>query len=512
MINLRPARLVASLVTLLSTGGCATLGFGSGAARPATFEEITEAGQIGVTTENIAGHVAALSADSMRGRDTPSPELERAAEYIAANFAAAGLEPAGDEGSFLQNWMFQRTGLDVDGSTAGARVGDSEVNWAYGTDYFAIPSPPTGMMGVPVFAPAPEAVLRGLPPEAAGRPLMVYLPDGLTEEVGLVVGAALTARATGMVLLMGPETDEAEIYQIMGALEAGAAGEVPIPMIGLSYSAGSELLALAGRAAGGSAPAAMLEGVTLSVRSSFVNMTSLVPNVVGVLRGSDPVLANSYIVLTAHYDHVGIGPEDESGDGIYNGADDNASGTSVLMEVASAFAELPVAPARSVLFLAVSGEEKGLLGSMHYAAVPTVPIGEIVANLNMDMVGRNHPDTVYLIGEEYTTLGSAAHAAAAARPEVGLVLAPDPEPEEQIFLRSDHYSFVEKRIPALMFTTGLHDDYHLPSDEAETLDPAKTAKVGRLIFYLTHALASDPTVPTWTPEGEVLLREILGGR
>jgi Zn-dependent M28 family amino/carboxypeptidase len=207
-----------------------------------------------------------------------------------------------------------------------------------------------------------------------------------------------------------------------------------------------------------------------------------------------------------------VGPANESGDGIYNGADDNASGTSLLMEIASAFAELPSRPARSVVFLAVSGEEKGLLGSAHFASAPTVPIASIVANLNFDMVGRNHPDTVYLIGEDYTTLGAAAHQAAVARPEVGLALAPDPEPDEQLFLRSDHYSFVQRRIPAIMFTTGLHDDYHLPSDAPETIDSDKAARIGRLIFYLTHSLASDPVAPTWTEAGLRLLREELGIR
>jgi len=498
------------LATLFVLGGCASLGFGSGGSRPATFAEVTAAGRTAITTEGVALHVSALSADSMRGRDTPSPELDKAAEYISAHFAQAGLEPAGDGGTFLQRWIFTRIALDIDRSAAEAQVGDTHIVWEYGTDYFAIPSPPIGIQGVPVFAGSPAAVAGGLPPETAGRPLMVYLPDGISEEVGLVIGAALTSRATGLVFLMGPETGESEIYQLMGAFEAGAAGELPLPIIGLSYAAGQALLTQLGVTSGGSAPPEMLSGITLTVLSSFVSMAHLVPNVAGILRGADPVLSDSYIVLTAHFDHVGVGPADSSGDTIYNGADDNASGTSLLMEIAAAFAALPSPPARSVLFLAVSGEEKGLLGSAYFAAVPTVPIGSIVANLNMDMVGRNHPDTVYLIGENYTTLGAAAHQAAGARPEISLVLASDPEPDEQIFLRSDHYSFVEKGIPALMFTTGLHDDYHLPSDAAEAIDAEKTARIGRLIFYLTHALASDPVDPEWTEEGEALLREVLG--
>ena len=129
------------------------------------------------------------------------------------------------------------------------------------------------------------------------------------------------------------------------------------------------------------------------------------PNVIGMIRGSDPELRNQYIVYSAHFDHVGVGIPDESGDSIYNGADDNASGTAALLEAAAAFAALDVPPARSVVFLAVSGEEKGLLGSEYYSENSTVPLEGIIMNINLDMVGRSHPDTVIGIGRQYTNLG-----------------------------------------------------------------------------------------------------------
>jgi hypothetical protein len=250
----------------------------------------------------------------------------------------------------------------------------------------------------------------------------------------------------------------------------------------------------------------VLENISLSIRSVFQEEEDMVPNVVAMVRGADPELSQTYVVLTAHFDHVGVGPPDETGDSIYNGADDNASGTSALLQVAAAFAALPEPPARSVIFLAVSGEEKGLLGSRYWVDHPTVPLDGVVANVNMDMVGRNDPDTVYVIGDEYTDMGEWTRQIAAENPQLRLVTAPDPDPEEQVFLRSDQFSFVERGIPAIFFTTWLHDDYHAPSDTPEKIDADKIARVSRLAFLLTYRVATDPTPPEWTPAGRQVLQ------
>ena len=193
-------------------------------------------------------------------------------------------------------------------------------------------------------------------------------------------------------------------------------------------------------------------------------------------------LWNEYIVYSAHFDHVGVGIPDASGDSIYNGADDDASGTAVLLETAAAFAGLDVPPARSVIFLAVSGEEKGLLGSKHFSENPTVPIEAIVLNINLDMVGRNHPDTVIGVGRQYTNLGPLTDRVLREHPDLGFVVIEDPKPEEQAFFRSDHLHFVNKDIPAIFFTTWDHEDYHKPSDEVELIDMEKAARVGRMVF------------------------------
>ena len=166
-------------------------------------------------------------------------------------------------------------------------------------------------------------------------------------------------------------------------------------------------------------------------------------------------------------------------------------------------------PARSLLFLAVSGEEKGLLGSLYFSAHPTVPIESVVANINLDMVGRNAPDTVIQVGGEHSTLGPMATSIAATTPGIDLVVMPDPDPAENAFFRSDHVAFVKHEIPSIFITSWLHDDYHQPSDEPDTIDSDKAARIGRLVFYLGLAIADTKEPPVWTDEGLATVREAL---
>jgi Zn-dependent M28 family amino/carboxypeptidase len=227
-------------------------------------------------------------------------------------------------------------------------------------------------------------------------------------------------------------------------------------------------------------------------------VTAGAPNVVAILPGSHSVLRDTYVVFSAHMDHIGVGTADASGDSIYNGADDDASGTAALIEVAEAFASLETAPSRSLMFLAVSGEEKGLLGSGYYADHPTVPIGSIVANVNADMISRNSPDSIAVIGQEYSSLGRLLRRVVNNHPEVQLFVTGDLWPEENLFFRSDHFSFVRNGIPALWFFAGTHEDYHELSDEVETIDTDKAARVARLIFLTVHEIANAAEAPTWT--------------
>lgn len=225
------------------------------------------------------------------------------------------------------------------------------------------------------------------------------------------------------------------------------------------------------------------------------------PNVVAVLPGADPQLRDTYIVFSAHMDHLGVGAPNARGDSIYNGADDDASGTSAVIELAEAFAALPARPRRSLLFLAVSGEEKQLAGSRYFTEHPPVPVTSLIANINIDMISRNARDTVVAIGQEYSSLGPEAQRIAREHPELGLTVAHDLWPAEGLFFRSDHFNFARKQVPAIFFFAGLHEDYHQPSDEVERIDADKAARITRLIFFLGAALADAEHAPHWTAEG-----------
>ncbi len=226
------------------------------------------------------------------------------------------------------------------------------------------------------------------------------------------------------------------------------------------------------------------------------------------------MLRDEYIVYSAHMDHVGIGSPNEKGDTVYNGADDDGSGTTAVMEIAQAFASMPVAPKRSIIFLTVSGEEKGLLGSAYFTENMPVPASHVVANINMDMIGRNNPDSVTAIGLEYSTLGQLALGVVAANPALKLIVAPDLTPEEQLFLRSDHFNFARKQIPAIFFTTGLHKDYHKASDDVSTIDAEKLARVARLAFHLGLVVANEAARPEWTRVGRDVVNaaRAMGGQ
>jgi Zn-dependent M28 family amino/carboxypeptidase len=237
------------------------------------------------------------------------------------------------------------------------------------------------------------------------------------------------------------------------------------------------------------------------IQSYSTGASAPAPNVAAVLRGSDPALRDSYIVFSAHMDHVGIGAPDATGDSIYNGADDDASGTAAVIELAEAFATLDAAPARSVIFLTVSGEEGGLWGSQAFVDSGGIPVRNMAANVNIDMIGRNAPDSVVAIGIRYSDLGARIRRIAAAHPDLGLTVVDDPWPDEQFFFRSDHYNFASAGVPALFLFAGTHDDYHMPSDEVDLIDADKIVRIARLAFRLGLDVATDPQAPEWTRDG-----------
>ena len=227
------------------------------------------------------------------------------------------------------------------------------------------------------------------------------------------------------------------------------------------------------------------------------------PNVVAVLPGRDPVLAREYVAVVAHMDHVGVGRPDR-GDSIYNGADDNASGTAGLLALADAFGALPQRPARSILFIGTSGEERGLLGARWYAEHPTVPLGSIVGLVNLDMIGRNRPDSVYLNGWGKSEISDLVQRLAAEHRELGLAAGPDLEDRPVTPADSDHWPFQRRGVPYIFFYTGAHPDYHRPGDEPSRADPDKASRVAQLAFYTMQELANAPGRPQWDSSSRAL--------
>jgi Zn-dependent M28 family amino/carboxypeptidase len=251
-------------------------------------------------------------------------------------------------------------------------------------------------------------------------------------------------------------------------------------------------------------PADMFAGLNASrtrvqLSADLAVETLEAPNVIGILKGSDRELRDEYVLVSAHMDHLGIGVAVD-GDSIYNGADDNASGTSAVLEVAEAAAALEVRPRRSLIFLTVSGEERGLLGSSWFVEHPPVPLERIVADINIDMVGRNWEDTIAVVGKPYSSLGATIDSVAVAHPDLGLTVVDDQWPAQGFFFRSDHYNFARRGIPSVFFFNGTHEDYHRPSDEVGRIKFEKAARISRLVLESALAIANADSAPRWDPE------------
>jgi Zn-dependent M28 family amino/carboxypeptidase len=229
-------------------------------------------------------------------------------------------------------------------------------------------------------------------------------------------------------------------------------------------------------------------------------------NVVAIVPGTDPALRQTYVAYGAHYDHLGIVPADH-GDSIANGADDDGSGSVALLALARVFSTERSAPRRSILLVWHAGEEKGLLGSSYFTDHPTVPIDSIVAQINADMIGRNSPDELYVVGPEAAphgqsrVLGAVVYSVnrALAHPFVFNREWDSPTHPEQIYYRSDHFNYARKGIPIVFFTSGLHADYHRVTDKPAKIDYDKLAHVDLLMFNLGQALANRNTRPVEQP-------------
>lgn len=453
----------------------------------------------------------------MGGRNTPSPGLDKTADYIAREFRRFGLKPGGDSGTFLQRYPIARRQLLAARSMVSFKnAGENRAITTNLTEGAAL------LFGVTEGTAGGEVVLVGgigaldsLRADAVKGRVVLYVPGPNTplnrgsfralSRLGTLGASAAAVVVSSDSLFAGLARNQNRVQTVVGrrgdipvvaVLERGITSQVP--------EAAQEFAAVR------DAPVAVVQPVPgwagEIVLRDTVLATSYAPNVAGILEGSDPALRNEYLVYSAHMDHIGTAGRPGSScrardaDSICNGADDDGSGTVGIVEIARAMSQPGARPRRSVIFLAVSGEEHGLWGSGFFAGNPPVPLDRIVANFNADMIGRNWRDTVVAIGKEHSDLGGSLARVNAAHPELGLTIIDDPWPNEQFYFRSDHYNFAVRGVPILFFFTGVHADYHRPTDSPDKIDAEKESRILRLMFYLGLEVGNAAERPKWNPE------------
>ncbi|MBV9773606.1 MAG: M20/M25/M40 family metallo-hydrolase [Gemmatimonadetes bacterium] len=524
----RRSSVAVPFVAALALGACAapvsnTLsstaspvpGAGSGAAMAASGASALEAAAATIKPADFFARISFLASDALRGRDTPSPGLESAAEYMVDHYRRLGLEPAGENGTYFQWYPYPMRRL----TAAGARLVVAGANGQrqtlqLGRDFFTRGGTTADLSGGLVFVGQSGFGEAG---SLRDRVAVAALPGPGNRDWRLLrnrqVTGAQRAGATALIHVLDAVWSADSIAKYAQQSQQptrSLGGAIAYPEFYVTQDAARRMFAAGGvafeQAWSGAAATDFrpvpLAGVTVTAASPQESVDQgRAPNVVAVLRGSDPVLRNEYVVLSAHMDHVGVGRPDARGDSIYNGADDDASGTAALAEVAEAFASMPTRPRRSIVFLDVSGEEKGLIGSEWFSDHPTLPLAQIVADVNVDMIGRNSPDSIVVIGKNYSSLGGVVNAMRTRHPEIGLIAADDIWPQERFFFRSDHFNFARKEVPAIFFFSGVHEDYHRPSDEVSKIDTQKATRVARYIFYTVNEIANADQRPQWDPKG-----------
>ena len=464
-----------------------------------------------ITPQDIMHRIGLIAADSMQGRGTPSAGLERTAEYVASEFKRAGVAPAGGDGTYIQRFGVTRWAIDTDNSTVDLAADGKRAAVRIGTHArYVLGKIPDGPVSAPVLLIAPGAdsstPLAG--PDVRGRLVLLMadfsqpLPSTFNQQIVELGEAGPTAI---LILSNRDSTTFAQRLSMAARprleLDAEYGSESGAPVIEIHERALGPVLG-----AMGINPAQLrmmrqaqrrgIPGLAVEVRlSRRVLVRARVPNVVGILQGSDSALRREYLVYSAHIDHIGVTPG--QADSVNNGADDNASGVAGLLELAEAFTQPGMRPKRSIVFLAPGAEEDGLLGSAYFIQNPTVPLPQVVANINMDLIGRNWPDSVIAVGMEQSDLGKTLQSVVRMHPELRMTPIADRWPEERIFYRSDHYNFARKGVPILFFTSGTHPDYHQPSDEAAGINGEKQTRLVRLLFYLGARLADSMARPQW---------------
>jgi Zn-dependent M28 family amino/carboxypeptidase len=486
-------------------------------------------------------YVEFLASDKLEGRNTGSEGHRKAADYVAAEFERDGLKPAGVQG-YIQPVQFKTLQLDESGSSLNLIHGAKDQKLQLGEDAMIgarvdpAPSIEAGLVFVGYGLKVPETkyddfagldtkgkiavYLAGAPSNLSGALAAHYQSAAerwKTLKSAGVIGAVSIAnpkhmdipwsrqaanRGQATMTLAAPGNNDTEGEQITVAWNPAHADEL---FAGTGHTF-EEMIALieAGKPLPHFAIPATLKAKTRVIRGEVVSQ-----NIAAIYPGSDPALKNEYVVMSAHIDHLGVG-KPVNGDAVFNGAMDNAAGVATVLDTAATLRESKPRVSRSILFLIVTGEEKGLLGSKYFAGNPTVPADKIVADINTDMFLPLYPLkrlTVY--GLDESTLGDDVRAVAK---EMGIEVQLDPEPARNSFIRSDQYSFILHGIPALsmkdgyakgtkeetVFKTWLTERYHAVSDDLnQPVDKTAAATFDQLAAKLLERVADERTKPAW---------------
>jgi hypothetical protein len=501
-----------------------------------------------ITAARLSEHLHVVASDAMEGRDTPSRGLDETAKYIADDLKKLGIKPAGDDGTYFQRIALKRDRVDQTRTTLAL----DDQSFKFGDDYLV-----TGTQG----SGAGQLVFVGHGWIVKSKGIDAYKGIDVKDKIMIVAGTGLLpnmARADArgkagvdydnaesyaqrngaLGLIVVPRTGDMDRFWRFqrGRLERGGYqvvrfasqnGARPLPTIYASQRlldalfagetiSGADVMKQA--QSGETAPAFALS-TQKHVKFSVVatTETATTQNVVGVLEGRDAQLKSEYVALGAHYDHIGVAGQGSGqcpaggADTICNGADDDGSGTVSILTIAEAFAK-GAKPRRSILFVWHCGEEKGLWGSQYFTNYPTVPLANVVTQLNIDMIGRSKkegdatpananlsgPNEVYVIGSKMmsTDLGALSERINASYLNVSFNYKyDDPHDTNRFFFRSDHFNYAQKGVPIIFYFDGVHEDYHRPGDEPDKIDYQKMEKVARTVFATATELANSQARP-----------------
>jgi Zn-dependent M28 family amino/carboxypeptidase len=513
--------------------------------KPVAAVSVSPKGAEQITAAQMREYLTFIASDEMEGRDTPSRGLDLTAKFLATNLARWGLKPAGDDSTFFQKIALRRDEVNKEQT----RVQLNDQNLVFGEDYIALPAN-ADVSGQLVFAGNGWFIksknmdaYRGI--DAKGKIAVIFtslngMPRGVRSsdlsggkpgedwmdpvQYARKQGAIATVIVPDFQFLSNWERNRQRLNErpttVVDKSQPAETSRLPriviTPRIATLLFQGEKQNATALFEAtfggGGAEPFELSPTKKMSITINGKGNAIATQNVVAVFEGSDPVLKDEYVALGAHYDHVGIGGP-VNGDSIYNGADDDGSGTTALLAIAEALAKAPTRPKRSVLFIWHAGEEKGLWGSRYFTEYPTVPLPKIVTQLNIDMIGRSKkegdtnprnnsltsPNEIYVIGSKMMSTELGELTAAVNKGYLNLTYNyryDDPKDPNRFFFRSDHYNYARKGIPIVFFFDGEHEDYHRPGDEAQKIDYEKMQKIVRTVYLMVWEIANRPTRPT----------------